>query len=75
MDQWWEQQTPEKMNFIQAREYVNFLTKIPNFKYKLTKQQKDVVGESGNLIVIGRSGTGKTFLSILRLYSMEFLKK
>jgi KaiC/GvpD/RAD55 family RecA-like ATPase len=34
-----------------------------------------VVGENGNLIVIGRSGTGKTLLSILRLYAMEFLKK
>ena len=61
--------------FSHAKEYVNFLSEIPNFKFKLTNQQKDVVGENGNLIVIGRSGTGKTLLSILRLYSMDFLRK
>lgn len=31
--------------------------------------------KDGNLIVIGRSGTGKTLLSILRLYAIEFLSK
>ena len=65
----------EKISYSEAKQYVNFLEDIPNFKFKLTKQQKDVVGEDGNLIVIGRSGTGKTLLSIIRLYAMEFLKK
>ena len=63
------------MSYIKAKDYVNFISEIPNFKFKLTKQQKEVVGEDGNLIVIGRSGTGKTLLSILRLYSIEFIKK
>ena len=61
---------PEEVNYFEAQDYVDFLTKIPNFKFILTKQQKEVMGESGNLIVIGRSGTGKTLLSILRLYSI-----
>lgn len=60
---------------MKAKQYVNFISDIPNFKFKLTNQQKDVVGENGNLIVIGRSGTGKTLLSMLRLYALEFLKK
>jgi DNA replication protein DnaC len=38
----------------------------------LTKQQKEILGTNGNLIVSGRSGTGKTILSILRLYAIEY---
>ena len=34
-----------------------------------------VVGQDGNVMVIGRSGTGKTTCAILRLFSMEMLFK
>lgn len=63
------------MSYSQAGEYIDFISKTPNFKFKLTKQQKEVIGKNGTLIVIGRSGTGKTLLSILRLYAIEFLTK
>ena len=41
----------------------------------MTEEEKDVVGSSGNLMVIGRSGTGKTTCAILRLFAMEILFK
>ena len=34
-----------------------------------------VIGEDGNVLVIGRSGTGKTTCSVLRMFSMEMLYK
>lgn len=34
-----------------------------------------MVGSDGNVMVIGRSGTGKTTCSILRLFAMETLFK
>jgi len=34
-----------------------------------------VVGTSGNVLVIGRSGTGKTTCALLRLFAMEMLFK
>ena len=43
---------------------------ITNIKYKLTKQQKKVLHKEGNVVVIGRSGTGKTLLAIIRLYAI-----
>lgn len=35
----------------------------------------NAIGQSGNVLVIGRSGTGKTTCCILRLFSMEMLFK
>lgn len=34
-----------------------------------------MITQSGNIIVIGRSGTGKTTCAILRLFAMEILAK
>ena len=34
----------ETVNYSHAKNYVNFLSEIPNFKFKLTNQQIDVVG-------------------------------
>ena len=63
------------VDFQSAKTLVELLTKIPNFKMKLTEQEKDVIGENGNVMAIGRSGTGKTTCAILRLFSIEMLFK
>jgi hypothetical protein len=34
-----------------------------------------VIGENGNVLAIGRSGTGKTTCAVLRLFSIEMLFK
>jgi hypothetical protein len=38
---------------------VNFLQKIPNFKLKLTEEEQLLVSTPGNILCLGRSGTGK----------------
>ncbi len=62
-------------NFKKAAQLVEFLEKIPNFAIKLTTQEKRVIGQGGNVLVLGRSGTGKTTCLLLRLFAMEFLFK
>ena len=54
---------------------VSFLEKIPNFRLKLTEEEKSLIGESGNILAIGRSGTGKTTCALLRLFATEILFK
>ena len=63
------------VDFQSAKTLVELLTKIPNFKVNLTEQEKDVIGENGNVLAIGRSGTGKTTCAVLRLFSIEMLFK
>jgi Lhr-like helicase len=63
------------VDFQSAKSLVELLTKIPNFKVNLTPQEKNVIGENGNVLVIGRSGTGKTTCAVLRLFSIEMLFK
>lgn len=60
-------------DFSSAAKLVELLQKIPNFKIKLTDQEKQVVGADGSVMVIGRSGTGKTTCAMLRLFAMEML--
>ena len=62
-------------NFKKAAQLVEFLERIPNFAIKLTRQEKSVIGQGGNVLVLGRSGTGKTTCLLLRLFAMEFLFK
>ncbi|CAD8167125.1 unnamed protein product [Paramecium pentaurelia] len=62
-------------DFSSAAKLVELLQKVPNFKIKLTEEEQEVVGSDGNVMVIGRSGTGKTTCSILRLFAMETLFK
>ena len=63
------------VDFKSAARLVELLEAIPNFKIRLTPEEKDVIGTSGNVLAIGRSGTGKTTCAILRLFSMEILFK
>ena len=39
----------------------------------LTNEQKNIIELKGNLLVVGRSGTGKTTCAMLRLFSIEML--
>lgn len=48
---------------------------IPNKIYRLTKDEENIVTLDENMIVIGRSGTGKTLCALLRLYVIEFFFK
>lgn len=63
------------VDFQSAKTLVELLTKIPNFNINLTEQEKEVIGENGNVLAIGRSGTGKTTCAVLRLFSIEMLFK
>ena len=54
---------------------VSFLEKIPNFRLRLTEEEKTLIGEAGNILAIGRSGTGKTTCALLRLFATEILFK
>lgn len=63
------------VDFQSAKTLVELLIQIPNFKVNLTDQEKDVIGENGNVLAIGRSGTGKTTCAVLRLFSIEMLFK
>lgn len=58
------------INFQNSAKLVPFLEKIPNFVYHLSKQEKQIIELKGNMIVIGRSGTGKTTCALLRLFSL-----
>jgi hypothetical protein len=62
-------------DFSSAKRLVELLVKIPNFGIKFTEEEKEVIGTNGNVLVIGRSGTGKTTCSVLRMFSMEMLFK
>mmetsp|Transcript_32024 Transcript_32024/g.31728 ORF Transcript_32024/g.31728 Transcript_32024/m.31728 type:complete len:346 (-) Transcript_32024:5401-6438(-) len=54
-----------------CNDFINLLKTIPNFRIKLTEEQEDLIGTPGNVLAIGRSGTGKTTCSVLRLFSSE----
>lgn len=71
---------PYKMSIVNklgtaatCAEFINFLKKIPDFQIKLTEEQENLIGSPGNVLAIGRSGTGKTTCSLLRLLSTEIV--
>lgn len=41
----------------------------------MTDEEKTLIGEAGNILAIGRSGTGKTTCALLRLFATEILFK
>lgn len=55
--------------------FVKLLTSIPNFRIKLTDEQNDTVSSQGNIVILGRSGTGKTTCAILRMFASDLLFK
>lgn len=63
------------MDLESAKQLVELLEKIPNFKIRMTQEEKNVVGQNGNVLALGRSGTGKTTCALLRLFASEILFK
>jgi len=53
------------------RSLVNLLESIPNFRIKLTDEEKSLIECPRNVLALGRSGTGKTTCAILKLFSAE----
>jgi hypothetical protein len=49
------------------------MVKIPGFRIKCSEEEKAVIGHNGSLIVMGRSGTGKTTCAVLRLFTVQML--
>jgi tetratricopeptide (TPR) repeat protein len=51
--------------------FINLLETLPNFRIRLTDEERDLIGTPGNVMALGRSGTGKTTCAVLRLFSSE----
>jgi len=62
-------------DFESSGKLVDLLEKMKNLKIKLTTEEKRLIGQSGNVLAIGRSGTGKTTCCVLRLFSQDMLYK
>jgi len=62
-------------DFESSGRLVELLEKMKNLKIKLTGEEKKLIGQDGNVLAIGRSGTGKTTCSVLRLFSQDMLYK
>jgi hypothetical protein len=62
-------------NYLSGKKLMSILTRIPDFKFKLTPQQTKLVSDTADSLTIGRSGTGKTTCSVLRLCATELLYK
>ena len=53
----------------QNKNLLEILRKMPNLDLTLSEQQEEVVTSTTNMLCLGRSGTGKTTSSVLRLFS------
>lgn len=50
---------------------MKLIKSVPNLKFKLTPEQELMISTPQNLLCLGRSGTGKTTSSALRLFATE----
>ena len=53
--------------------FISLLKTIPGFNIRLTDQEESLISSPGNVMAIGRSGTGKTTCAMLRLFAVEYL--
>ena len=56
-----------------TQKLAQILDMMPTLNIKLNQHQKSVVASNNNLLCLGRSGTGKTTTSVLRLFAQEIL--
>ena len=55
--------------------FVEILKTIPKFSLMLTDEQNKAVKRAGHVVILGRSGTGKTTSAVLRMFASEILFK
>ncbi|CDW90518.1 lupus brain antigen [Stylonychia lemnae] len=58
-----------------AEQLLRLIKSIPQLKFKLTIEQEKMISTPNNLLCLGRSGTGKTTSSALRLFSTDVFFK
>jgi len=54
---------------------LRLIKSVPNLKFKLTGEQELMISTPQNILCLGRSGTGKTTSSALRLFATEVYYK
>lgn len=54
-----------------TQQLLRFIKSIPKIKFKLTAEQDLMIATPENLLCLGRSGTGKTTSSALRLFASD----
>lgn len=55
------------------RNILEWLLKTVGMRFRCSEDEKRIIEYEGNLIVMGRSGTGKTTCAILRLFVLQLL--
>ncbi len=69
-----DEQIVKKLSSEQnVEKLLSIIEQIPNLDIKLSALQQAVVSSSENLLCLGRSGTGKTTSSVLRLFAQELM--
>lgn len=58
-----------------TKQLLRFIKSIPKIKFKLTSEQDLMISTPENLLCLGRSGTGKTTSSALRLFASDAFYK
>jgi len=54
-----------------AQQLLRLIKAIPKIKFKLTPEQELMISTPQNILCLGRSGTGKTTSSALRLFATD----
>ena len=58
-----------------AFQLLKLIKSIPKLRFNLTMEQETMIKTPNNLLCLGRSGTGKTTSSALRLFSTDVVYK
>jgi hypothetical protein len=58
-----------------TQQLLRFIKSIPKIKFRLTPEQDLMISTPENLLCLGRSGTGKTTSSALRLFASDAFYK
>lgn len=54
-----------------SQQLLRLIKSIPKIKFRLTPEQEMMIGTPQNILCLGRSGTGKTTSSALRLFATD----
>ncbi|EGR28631.1 lupus brain antigen 1, putative [Ichthyophthirius multifiliis] len=58
-------------NLQDADRLIKMLQNMKNINIDITPEQLNVIGQSGNVVCLGRSGTGKTTCAVLRMFALN----